>query len=196
MSTTVTTFSQVSFIKARLFGSPVYRADDESDWTALRNNLDDIRHYFRQVGQELVFDEGEGYAFIRQMEALEGERVPRLVQSRPLNYETTLLLVFLREELDRFELSGTDSARLVLSREQLHALIEPYVQDSNDKVRDRQKIDRAVDYAAKLGFLRREGRDEIEEFQVMRIVKARIGAQELESIKDRLLRHAQSSTQS
>jgi len=47
----------------------------------------------------VVFDEAEGYAFIRQIEPLEGERVPRLVQGRPLNYETTLLLVFLREEL-------------------------------------------------------------------------------------------------
>lgn len=121
------------------------------------------------------------------MVAPDGERVPRLAQSRPLNYETTLLLVFLREELDRFESSGSDSIRLVCSRDQLRALVEPYVRHSNDKARDRNRIDQAIDRAVRLGFLRKENAED--EFQIMRIIKARFGAGELQSIKDRLVRY-------
>lgn len=191
MSSSDTPFREVAFVKARLFRDPMYRADDVESWTVLRSNLEEVRGFFRQVGQEVVFDEGEGYAFIRQLEPQAEERVPRLVQKRPLNYETTLLLVFLREELDHFEFSGTDSTRLVRSREQLRSLVAPYLRETTDRVRDRDKLDEAINRLVGLGFLRRQGSGEIEEFQVMRIVKARFGPGELESVKERLIRYAQ-----
>jgi hypothetical protein len=191
MSTSQQNFREASFIKAKLFQAPIYRTDDEEAWIILRNNVEEIRAFFRQVGQEVVFDEGEGYAFISQMNAADGERVPRLVQSRPLNYETTLLLVFLREELDRFESSGTDSTRLVHNRDQLRVLVEPYVRSSSDQARDRNRIDQAIERAVRLGFLRKENGEHIEEFQIMRIIKARFGAAELQLIKERLIRYAE-----
>ena len=191
MNPSDTQFREAAFVKARLFRDPMYRADDVELWAILRSNLDEIRGFFRQVGQEVIFDEGEGYAFIRQIEPQDEERVPRLVQKRPLNYETTLLLVFLREELDRFESSGTDSTRLVRSREQLRSLVAPYLRETTDRARDRDKLDEAINRLVGLGFLRRQGSAEAEEFQVMRIVKARFGPGELESVKERLLRYAQ-----
>lgn len=191
MNPSDTQFREAAFVKARLFRDPMYRTDDVELWAILRSNLDEIRGFFRQVGQEVIFDEGEGYAFIRQIEPQDEERVPRLVQKRPLNYETTLLLVFLREELDRFESSGTDSTRLVRSREQLRSLVAPYLRETTDRARDRDKLDEAINRLVGLGFLRRQGSAEAEEFQVMRIVKARFGPGELESVKERLLRYAQ-----
>jgi len=185
-------FREAAFVKTRLFRDPMYRADDAELWAVLRSHLEEVRGFFRQVGQEVVFDEGEGYAFIRQIEPQGEERVPRLVQKRPLNYETTLLLVFLREELDRFESSGTDSTRLVRSREQLRSLVAPYLRETTDRARDRDKLDEAINRLVNLGFLRRQGSVEVEEFQVMRIVKARFGPGELESVKERLIRYAQS----
>jgi hypothetical protein len=186
------TFREAAFVKARLFRDPMYRGDDPALWSVLRSSLEEVRGFFRQIGQEVVFDEGEGYAFIRQIEPQGDERVPRLVQKRPLNYETTLMLVFLREELDRFESSGTDSTRLVRSREQLRSLVSPYLRHSTDRARDRDKVDEAINRLANLGFIRRQGTDGVEEFEIMRIVKARFGPEELESVKERLLRHVQS----
>jgi len=191
MNPTENQFREAAFVKTRLFRDPMYRADDAELWAVLRSHLEEVRGFFRQVGQEVVFDEGEGYAFIRQIEPQGEERVPRLVQKRPLNYETTLLLVFLREELDRFESSGTDSTRLVRSREQLRSLVAPYLRETTDRARDRDKLDEAINRLVNLGFLRRQGSVEVEEFQVMRIVKARFGPGELESVKERLIRYAQ-----
>jgi hypothetical protein len=66
-----------------------------------------------------VLDEGEGFAFIRQIEVEGEEQVPRLIRKRALSYHATVLLVCLREELVRFDSRADDAARLVKSRAEL-----------------------------------------------------------------------------
>lgn len=191
MSTTQPTFPPASFIKAKLLREPIYREDVEL-WPTLRAQQDEIRHYFRQIGQELVLDEGEGYAFIRQLEIEGDERVPRLVQRHPLSYMATLLAACLREEFLRFDASPGDSTRLVRSRDELRNLIIDFLRDSTNQIRDIARLDRAIQQLVELGFLRTLGSADENRFEVMRIVKARIGPSELDEIKQRLLRHAQS----
>jgi hypothetical protein len=193
MSATEPTFPPASFVKAKLFREPVYREDGEL-WLTLRAQQDEIRHYFRQIGQELVLDEGEGYAFIRQLEAEGEERVPRLVQRHPLSYLATVLAVCLREEFLRFDAAPGDSTRLVLSRDELRLFMADFLRDSTNEVRDFARLDRAILQLIELGFLRTLGAAEENRFEVMRIIKARIGPAELEAIKQRLLSHAQPGT--
>lgn len=186
-----TAFPPVAFVKARLFREAVYREDTE-DWLTLRGHFDEIRRYFRDIGQELVFDEAEGYAFIRQLEFEGEERVPRLVQRRPLSYAATLLLVMLREEFLRFDASPGDSARLVKTRAELRNLVADFFLESTNQVRDTGRIDTAIKSLAELGFVRplAAGSDQ-DAFEVMRLVKARIAPADLETIKNRLRSHAQ-----
>lgn len=66
MSTNQQRFRETSFIKAKLFQEPVYRSDDNEAWIVLRNNLEEIRAFFRQIGQEVTFDEGEGTLSFRR----------------------------------------------------------------------------------------------------------------------------------
>lgn len=190
MSATDGPFPVISFAKARLLREPVYREDGEL-WDALRAQQQEVRHYFRQIGQELVMDEGEGFAFIRQLEIEGEERVPRLVQRRPLSYHATLLLVCLREEFVRFDSAAGDSTRLVKRRSEIHAIVAAFVPESTNQVRDANKVDAGISRLLDLGFLRQLGSDR-DTFEIMRIVKARITPGELESVKERLLRHAQS----
>ena len=104
-------FSPKSFVLARLLVQPIYR-EDGSVWDALRAERDSITHYFRQIGQEVVIDEAEGYAFLRQIEAEGGDAVPRVGRRQSLGYTATLLLVCLREELTRFDAAPDDSTRV------------------------------------------------------------------------------------
>lgn len=184
-------FSIASFVKARLLREPLYREDVEL-WDVLRAQQDEIRHYFRQLGQELVLDEGEGFAFLRQVESEGDEPVPRLVQRRPLSYPATILLVCLREELLRFDSAADDSTRLIRTRQELIGMVSTFVPESNNQVRDLKVLDTAISRLEDLHFLRALGSDR-NTFEVMRIIKARITPAELESIKERLLRHAQPS---
>jgi hypothetical protein len=184
------TFPEKSFVLARLLLEPVYR-EDGALWDALCSERDAISRYFRQIGQEVVVDEGEGYAFLRQIEAEGGERIPRVGRRQPLGYTATLLLVCLREELARFDARPEDSTRLVRTRLQLRELVGQFLPETNNQVRDLRAIDSAIRRLEELGFLRVFGTVEADTFEVMRILKARFGPAELQEVKDRLLRYAQ-----
>src|SRR5260370_12239794 len=52
-----------------------------------------IRDHVAVLGLELVVDEAEGYAYLRQRSAQDGEaELPRLVPRRQLGYQVSLLL--------------------------------------------------------------------------------------------------------
>src|SRR6266542_4690512 len=148
-----TSFPAASFVKAKLFREPIYREDGEM-WLTVRAQQGEIRHFFRQIGQELVVDEGEGYAFIRQLEGEDEECVPRLVQRHPLSYLSTLLAACLREEFLRFDAVPGDSTRLVKTRDELRNLIIDFLRDSTNQVRDVARLDRAIHQLVDIGFLR------------------------------------------
>ena len=184
-------FSPKSFVLAKLLVQPIYR-EDGSVWDTLRAERDSITHYFRQIGQEVVIDEAEGYAFLRQIEAEGSDVVPRVGRRQSLGYTATLLLVCLREELARFDAAPDDSTRLVLTKQQLRDLVSQFRRETNDQTRDVRTIDGAIRRLEELSFLRPFGPVEAETFEVMRILKARFGPSELQEIKDRLARHVES----
>jgi hypothetical protein len=179
-----------SFVQAQLLIAPVYHEDIEL-WESLRAERDHVAHYFQQIGQELIIDEAEGYAFLRQIEVDGADRMPRIGRRQSLGYTATLLLVCLREELARFDAAPGDSSRLVLTKGQLRELVGQFLRESNNQLRDLRTIDAAIKRIEELGFLRTVGATESETFEIMRILKARFGPSELESVKDRLRRHAE-----
>jgi len=185
-----TVFPTRSFVLARLLLGPVYR-EDRDQWETLRAERQTISQYFREVGQELVVDETEGYAFLKQIEIEGVDRVPRIGRRQPLGYTATLLLVCLREELARFDTAPDDSSRLVYTREQLRELVGQFLRETSNQIRDQRRIDAAINRVEELGFLRSFGAAESDSFEVMRILKARFGPSELQQIRDRLRTHAE-----
>lgn len=191
MSNSASKFPAAGFVKAKLLREPIYREDVDLWLTVHGPQRPEIAHYFRQIGQELVVDEGEGYAFIRQLETDGEERIPRLVQRRPLSYLATLLLAALREEFLRFDSAAADSTRLVKTRDELRNLVADLLPETTNQVRDAGKVDAAITRLVELGFVRQLGAAERDTFEVMRIVKARLAPADLEAIKQRLSNHAE-----
>ena len=181
-------FTPLSFVKVRLLREVIYRKDRD-DWETLRSNVDKIRHYFGQIGLQLVVDDAEGFAFLQQIEINGVDRVPRLTQKRPLNYQTTLLLVCLREEFCRFDTKSPDETRLTKTSGELQNLLSAFIPDSTNQVRDASKINSAVQRMVDLGFLEKIS-DDPETFEVKPIVKAKIGPEQLRDIKERLQQYA------
>lgn len=192
MSTQDSAFHETSFVKVRLLQGALY-SEEQDLWDILRRNRDDIRRYFWQVGQELVLDEAEGFAFLRQIEIDGDDRIPRLVRRRSLGYNATLLLVCLREEFARYDTKAGESSRLIRSRSELHGLVGGFLKETNNQVKDVKALDSAIQQLDALGFLRQMPGDD-ESFEIMRLVKARVTPDALEAVRDRLLRHAQPDT--
>ena len=117
--------------------------------------------------------------------------MPRIGRRQALGYTATLLLVCLREELARFDAAPGDSTRLVLTKPQLRELVLQFVRESNNQIRDMRTVDSAIRRIEELGFVRTVGTAESDTFEVMRILKARFGPPELETVKERLIQHAE-----
>ena len=180
-------FPSSAFVKAALLREPLYVEDGEA-WRTLVKEQDEIAQYFWQIGLELMLDEGEGFAFLRQIEPVGEERVPRLIRRQKLSYDATLLLVCLRDELNRFDTQTADQTRLIRSKRELHELVGGFLRESHNEVRDAKALDAAIENVRSLGFLKALPGD-ADRFEVRRIIKARFGAGELETVKDKLTRH-------
>lgn len=181
-------FTPLNFLKTRLLKEPIYRKDQD-DWELMRIYRDQIGHYFRQIGLEFVFDEAEGFAFLRQVEIAGIDRVPRLTHRRQLTYQATLLLVCLREEYCRFDTLSPDSTRLTKTEGELQDLVSAFLAESTNQVRDLSRVSSAIQKLVELRFLQKISEDP-DTYEVKPIIKAKLGPQQLEEIKTRLKNHA------
>ena len=146
-------FPPSAFVKAALLREPLYVEDGEA-WRTLVKEQSEIAQYFWQIGLELMLDEGEGFEFLRQIEPLGDERVPRLVRRQKLSYDATLLLVCLRDELNRLDTQTADQTRLIRSKRELHELVGGFLRESHNEVRDAKALDAAIENLRSLGFLK------------------------------------------
>jgi hypothetical protein len=159
--------------------------DDAAAWQDLVSLHARIRDHVALLGLELIVDEAEGYAFLRQRAQVEGApEIPRLVPRRPLGYSVSLLLVLLRKRLAELDASSGET-RLILSRPDIADLVRLFHADCTNEARTADRIDADLAKVVELGFLRRLKGSE-ERFEVRRILKAFVDAQWLEAFDAKL----------
>jgi hypothetical protein len=161
------------------------REENPTVWQALVGLAARAREYVQVLGLELILDEGEGYAFLRQHPQADGEpELPRLVARRQLGYSVSLLLVLLRKKLAELDAGGGDP-RLILSRSQIADLVHLFQQDRTNEARAADRVDADISKVVELGFLRRL-RGDGDAFEVRRLLKSFIDAQWLDGFEQRL----------
>jgi Domain of unknown function (DUF4194) len=173
----------------------LYRSDDPTLWHVLLERQSSAREHFAIMGLEIVLDDGEGCAYLRQAAQAEGEpALPRLVPRRPLSYPVSLILVLLRKKLVELDTKGGDT-RLIVSRDDIVEMVRLFLSPSMNEARFVDRIDTHINKIVELGFLRRlPGQDG--QIEVLRILKAYVDAQWLDDFEKRLasyLAHAVSS---
>src|SRR5690606_34715113 len=126
-----------------------------------------VRDHAGVFGLELMLDEAEGFAYLRQRPADDEPELPKLVQRRQLGYSVSLLLALLRKKLAEHDASGGD-ARLILSREQIVDLVQVFMPAGTNEARLVDRIDADVNKVVELGFLRRL-KSQQDQFEVRRI---------------------------
>ena len=144
-----------------------------------------MNNHVAPLGLELIRDDAEGYAYLRQRPAGDGEAaLPRLVARRQLGYPASLLLALLRKKLAEFDATSGEP-RLILSREAIVELMRLFLPDTVNEARLHDQIDSHINKILEVGFLRRL-RGEREQFEVHRILKAFVDAQWLADFDARL----------
>lgn len=182
--------SQLPAVLVNLLKGVVYREQTPELWRDLLNLQGPARDTLRLLALELVIDDAEGYAFLRQSEADPGdEAMPRLIARRPLSYPLSLLLVMLRKRLAQHDAQGGET-RLVLSREQMADMLRTFLPSSSNDAKLMDQIERHIARAEEIGFLRRLKQDE-ELYEVRRILRAFVNADWLAELETVYRDHAQ-----
>jgi hypothetical protein len=179
-----------SLVLVSLMKGVVHAEDAPKSWQALLDLQARVRDHVAPLGLELIVDEAEGYAYLRQRSAGDGEpELPRLVPRRPLGFQVSLLLALLRKKLAESDAQG-DSTRIILSREQIADLLRVFSPDSANEARLMDRLDANVNKIVEMGFLRRlRGKDG--EFEIQRILKAFVDGQWLSELERRLAAYAE-----
>ncbi len=163
-------------------------ADRESDpllWQSLIGIQARVRDYIACLGLDLVLDEAEGFAYLRQRPAEEGAgELPRLVPRRQLGYQVSLMLALLRKKLAEFDATSGEQ-RLILGRNDIVEMMRVFLAETANQVRLNDKIGADLNRVVDMGFLRRL-RGTNDRFEVRRILKAFVDAQWLADFDQRL----------
>ena len=163
-------------------------ADRESDptlWQSLIGVQARVRDYVACLGLDLVLDEAEGFAYLRQRPAEAGvPELPRLVPRRQLGYQVSLMLALLRKKLAEFDATSGE-ARLILGRNDMVEMMRVFLAETANQVRLNDRIGADINRVVDMGFLRRL-RGTNDRFEVRRILKAFVDAQWLADFDQRL----------
>ncbi len=168
--------------------------EDDKVWKDLIANQSAVAEYFDRIGVKLVINEMDGFAYIYQPEESEDDpsisKLPRLVKRTPLSYEVTLLCVLLREMLEEFDIRATDSVKLFITNKDIKEKIEIFFKDRSNKVKLLKNFDSYINSVVNLGFLKITKEDpkdkDQNQYEVKRIIKAKINNEKLEEIKVKL----------
>jgi hypothetical protein len=167
--------------------------DDDKQWKELMAHQEEVIDYFERIGVKLMIEESEGFAYIYQPEPDEDDgshRLPRLVKRIALSYEVTLIAVMLREMLEEFDVRAVDSVKFFTTNKEIKEKIELFFKDQTNKVKLLKNFDNYINQVTNLGFLRmirEDARDKDNtQYEVKRIIKAKINNEKLEEIKHKL----------
>lgn len=187
-------FRERGIAAVQLLQGVVYESE-ESTWAILQNNESDLSDYFSEIGLSLIIDRAEGIAYLRQFtddERADGyEKLPRLFKRSPLTYEATLLCVLLRDEYRKFEEEDLDNERCVVEVNALFDLWKSFFPANSDEVNLRKKLETVLRQLEKLKFVSKLKSD-AESWEVRKLLKARIPIDELERLRERLVRDEKS----
>ena len=130
----------LSHVLVGLMKGVTYRDDNLKVWQALLDTQAEVREYTAVIGLELILDETEGYAFLRQRPAAEGEEEPfRLIPRRQLGFSVSLLLVLLRKKLAEFDASSGE-ARLIMRQDEIVNLLSVFLPGTANEARQMDRV--------------------------------------------------------
>lgn len=180
---TVNNASSLGTVVIHLMKGVVYRDQNPAVWQPLEELHARVIDYVSVLGLDLVLDEAEGYAFLKQIND-EESKLPKLVARRPLSFPVSLLCVLLRKKMVEQDAGGGES-RLILSREQIVEMMRVFLPDRANEARLFDQIDTHINKVAEFGFLKKLGGNP-PAWEVRRIIKALVDADWLADFNDKL----------
>jgi len=175
----------------RLLKSTVERTSNVWEDIILYQN--EIQDYISQIGLELIVKKDEGFAFVKQLEDSEGKTLG-LVTRRQIGFETSIVLVVLRQSLEDFDSNPTQLAsEKFITDIEIKDELELFLQEGYNKLKFQKDLDKYIRSVVELGFLKEIGKKENEtKYQIHRIIKEKITLDILQDFQTKLKEYVES----
>jgi len=175
----------------KLLKSPVERSS--SVWEDIINYQNEIQEYISQIGLELIVKKDEGFAFVKQFEDSEGNTLG-IVQRRQIGFETSIVLVVLRQSLEEFDSNPTQLANeKFITDTEIKDELELFLPEKFNRKNFIKELDRYINGAVDLGYLKEISKKDNEtKYRIHRIIKEKITLDILQDLQTRLLEYVQS----
>ncbi len=155
--------------------------DEDRLWDDLLRYQIELMQHLTQEGLELLIDRQEGFACLRQLALDETGKTVGLMRRIPLSYDLSIVCILLRQWLEEFDISASESRHLYLTQAQIRERIELFFPEKHNQLKLLRELNSSIEKVAKLGFLKpiKTDREEVT-YQVMRVLKAWITPDHLE----------------
>lgn len=182
-------------LKVALLRGPIY-SDDATTWARVLDHENALRLFFAQIGLEVKVNRDFGYAYLDQFSSeLTGGKFGALFTRRTLGFAPTVIGVALRDELLSREITRLEEGPAVMTLDEIVDLVQAFLKETPDQVKERERWRSAVIEFAKLGFIK-DLATEKQEYQLRPILRARFELETLNDLKEALIRHAAKSANS
>ncbi len=133
-----------------------YKSDNEKAFYALvHNSYGTIVEYFNTIGLDVMVDENDGYAYLKNIAYEEEEEaLPKLIQNRELSFKTSLLCVLLRRKIADFDMQN-ENERAIITKEEITTSILLFLDVKFNEVKIKKEIDATIKKVEALGFLKK-----------------------------------------
>lgn len=176
----------------RLLKGPVEHTDTKI-WEAILNYQSDIQKYLSHIGLELIVKRDEGFAYVKQQVDDEGKTIG-LVPRQQLGFEISVILIILRQMLEEFDsnLDELYATERFVSADELKERIELFLPERFNRVKLLNEIDAYLNRIVNLGFLKVVKRDNVNLYQIHRVIKEKVTLDQLQDFKNKLQEYVES----
>lgn len=153
----------------------------------------EIQEYISQIGLELIVKKDEGFAFVKQFEDNDGNTLG-LVTRRQIGFETSIVLIVLRQSLEEFDSNPTQLAtEKFITDSEIKDELELFLEEGYNKLKFKKELDKYIRNVVDLGYLKEIGKKDSEtKYQISRIIKEKITLDILQDFKTKLQEYVES----
>lgn len=168
-------------------------ATDTNAWEDILNYQSEINKYLMNIGIELIVKRDEGFAYIKQIVDDE-DRTTGLIPRQQLGFEISVILIILRQMLEEFDSNMDElyATERFVSADELKERIEIFLPERFNRVKLLSEIDTYINRIVSLGYLKLIKRDNVNTYQIHRIIKEKVTLDKLQEFKDKLQEYVES----
>ena len=167
----------------------------EAVWNDVLNYQAEIQGYISKIGLELIVKEEDGFAFVKQFEINDDNDTIGLVKRRQIGFETSILLVLLRQSIEEFESNPTDFqvTQKFITQSEMEEQIRFFLPEKYNEIQFLKGIEGYIKKAVELGYLKEINSDGADKkYKIHKIIKEKITLDVMNDFKVKLQDYVES----